>query len=73
LKSVEEFSVILKETLNKLVDEKDEFIFDKKYAVYLKEYRFTIVFTLDYDLKELNIYTILPGSNVNNVRKIFVY
>ena len=73
LKSVEEFSVILKETLNKLVEEKDEFIFDKKYAVYLKEYRFTIVFTLDYDLKEINIYTILPGSNVNNVRKIFVY
>lgn len=73
LKSVEEFNVILKETLNKLVEEKEEFIFDKKYAVYLKEYRFVIVFTLDYDLKELNIYTILPGSNVNNVGKIFVY
>jgi hypothetical protein len=73
LKSVEEFNVIIKETLNKLVEEDDEFIFDRKYAVYLKEYRFIIVFTLDYDLKELNIYTILPGSNVNNVRKIFVY
>jgi hypothetical protein len=73
LKSVEEFNVILKDTLNKLVEENDEFIFDRKYAVYLKEYRFVIVFTLDYDLKELNIYTVLPGSNVNNVRKIFVY
>jgi hypothetical protein len=73
LKSVEEFNIVLKETLNKLVEEDDEFIFDRKYAVYLKEYRFIIVFTLDYDLKELNIYTILPGSNVNNVVKIFVY
>ena len=73
MKSVEEFNVILKDTLNRLVEENDDFIFDKKYAVYLREYRFVIVFTLDYDLKELNIYTILPGSNVNNIRKIFVY
>ena len=59
--------------LNKLVEEKEDFISDSKYAVYLEEYNFVIVFTLDYDLMELNIYTILPGSNVNNVRKKFVY
>ncbi len=64
---------ILKDTLNKLVEEKENFIFDRKYAVYLKEYNFVIIFTLDYELKELNIYTILPGSGVNNVRKVFVY
>lgn len=73
LKSNEEFNIILKDVLNRLVEEDYNFIFDKKYAVYLEEYRFVIVFTLDYDLKELNIYTILPGSNVSNVVKIFVY
>jgi hypothetical protein len=73
LNDVEEFNSILKMVLNKLVDEKEDFIFDCKYAVYLEEYNFVIVFTLDYELKELNVYTILPGSNVNNVRKKFVY
>ena len=73
LNDVEEFNSILKDTLNKLVEEKENFIFDRKYAVYLKEYNFVIIFTLDYELKELNIYTILPGSGVNNVRKVFVY
>ena len=73
LNDVEEFNFILKNTLNRLVEEKENFIFDRKYAVYLKDYNFVIVFTLDYELKELNIYTILPGSGVNNVRKVFVY
>jgi hypothetical protein len=73
LNDVEEFNFILKNTLNRLVEEKENFIFDRKYAVYLKEYNFVIIFTLDYELKELNIYTILPGSGVNNVRKVFVY
>ena len=73
LNDVEEFNFILKDTLNKLVEEKENFVFDRKYAAYLKEYNFVIVFTLDYELKELNIYTILPGSGVNNVRKVFVY
>ena len=73
LNDVEEFNSILKMVLNKLVEEKEDFIFDSKYAVYLEEYNFVIVFTLDYDLRELNVYTILPGSSVNNVDKIFFY
>ena len=73
LTDVEEFNTVLKEVLTNLVEEDYDYNPNHKYAVSLKEHNFTLVFKLNMDTKEFNLYTILPGSGVNNVQDIFVY
>ena len=72
LSDVTEFNKILKETIIKLLDKKTDFNHFSKYAVFLKEHNFSIVFKIDLDMKEFNLYTIIPGSGVNNVKEILV-
>lgn len=72
LKSIEEFNKLLKEAITKLLGTTTDFIYDRKYAIYLKEYNFSIIFKIDLEMLEFNLYTILPGRGVAKVQDIFV-
>jgi hypothetical protein len=72
LGSIEEFNKVLKDVITKLLETTTNFIYDKKYAIYLKEYNFSIIFKIDLEMLEFNLYTILPGRGVAKVQDIFV-
>ena len=63
---------VLKDVITKLLETTTNFIYDKKYAIYLKEYNFSIIFKIDLEMLEFNLYTILPGRGVAKVQDIFV-
>jgi hypothetical protein len=72
LESVEEFNDILKKSINNLLNQTTNFNFDEKLALYISEYNFSIIFKIDLEMLEFNIYTIIPGRGVSNIKNIFV-